>query len=169
MKWIGFMLVMVGCGGIGLSLVGEYAMRIRVLEQIRNMMHYINDFVLYECTSLPEAFGRAAQRVEAPFSDFLRKTAQQMDEFSGEDISFLWQSNAEMLKGHMTKKDYAQFLQCMQQTGFMDVKGQSQALKAYEQELSLNIHRLLQQKEEKCKLYQTLGIMSGVFVCILLF
>lgn len=169
MKWIGFLLVLAGTGGVGLSLVGEYTLRIRTLGQIRDMMHYINDLILYEYASLPEAFTKAAGRMEAPFSDFLKKVAFQMEEFSGEDISFLWQNNAQMLKSRMNKKDYAEFTVCMQQTGFSDAKGQSQAIKSYEQRLELILHRLSEQKEEKCRLYQTLGIMSGVFVCILLF
>lgn len=168
MKWIGFLLVLAGAGGVGLSLVGEYTMRIRVLDQIKQMMHYINDLVLYECATLPEAFSRAANRMEEPFSDFLKKVAGQMEEFSGEDISFLWENNAQMLKDKMNKKDYREFRECMRQTGFLDAKGQSQAFKSYEQRLELLLHRLSEQKEEKCRLYQTLGIMSGVFVCILL-
>lgn len=169
MKWIGFLFVLAGTGGIGLSLVGEYALRLRLLGQIRDMMHYINDLVLYEYASLPEAFAKAAERMEEPFSDFLKKVAGQLEEFSGEDVSFLWKSNAQMLRSLMNKKDYREFECCMQQTGFSDAKGQSQALKAYEQRLELTLHRLSEQKEEKCRLYQTLGIMSGVFVCILLF
>ena len=168
MKWIGFLLVLTGTGGIGFSLVGEYAMRIKILGQIKEMMHYINDLIMYEYASLPEAFTRTAERVGAPFSEFLRKVAGQVDTFSGEDISFLWKSNAVMVKELMNAKDYQEFLSCMQQTGFSDAKGQSGALKAYEQRLELLLHRLSEQKEEKCKLYQTLGIMSGVFVCILL-
>lgn len=168
MKWIGLLLVLVGSGGIGLSLVGEYTMRIHTLSQIRDMMHYMNDLILYEYVSLPEAFARTAERMEAPFSDFLKKVAFQMEEFSGENISFLWKSNARMIKDRMNKKDYAEFADCMRQTGFSDVTGQSQTLKAYEQRLELQLHRLTEQKEEKCRLYQTLGIMSGVFFCILL-
>jgi len=168
MKWVGFLFILAGAGGIGCSLVGEYVLRLRTLEQIRDMMHYINDLVLHEYASLPEAFAKAGERVEAPFSVFLKKVARQMEEFSGEDICFLWKSNAQDLRGILNKKDYAEFLNCMQQTGFSDVKGQSRALKAYEQRLELTLHKLTQQKEEKCKLYRTLGIMSGVFVCILL-
>ena len=168
MKWIGFLFVLAGTGGIGLSLVGEYTMRIHTLGQIRDMMHYMNDLILYEYASLPEAFARTAERMEAPFSDFLKKVAFQLEEFSGENVSFLWKSNAQMLKERMNKKDYAEFADCMQQTGFSDPKGQSQALKNYEQRLELMLHRLGEQREEKCRLYQTLGIMSGVFFCILL-
>lgn len=169
MKWIGFLLVLAGTGGVGLSLAGEYNMRIQTLRRIRDMMHYINDLILYEYASLPEAFAKTSQRMEAPFSDFLAKVAVQLEEFSGEDVSFLWKNNAQMLKDIMKKKDFAEFTECMKQTGFSDAKGQSQALKAYEQRLELLLHRLTEEKEEKCRLYRTLGIMSGVFVCILLF
>ena len=99
---------------------------------------------------------------------FLKKVSFQLEEFSGENVSFLWKNNAQMIKERMNKKDYAEFADCMKQTGFSDAKGQSQALKAYEQRLELQLHRLTEQKEEKCRLYQTLGIMSGVFFCILL-
>lgn len=168
MKWIGLFLVLSGAGGVGFSLVGEYSMRIRMLGQIRDMMHYMNDLILYEYASLPEAFARTAQRMEEPFAAFLKKVSGQMDDFSGEDLSFLWKSNAHMLKEKLNKKDYKEFAECMQQTGFSDVKAQSRALKEYEQRLELLLHRLSEQKEEKCKLYRTLSIMSGIFVCILL-
>ena len=168
MKWIGLLFVLAGTVGIGLSLVGEYTMRIHTLGQIRDMMHYMNDLILYEYATLPEAFVRTAARMEAPFADFLKKVAFQMEEFSGENVSFLWKNSAQMLKERMNKKDYEEFADCMKQTGFSDAKGQSQALKAYEQRLELLLHRLTEQKEERCRLYQTLGIMSGVFFCILL-
>lgn len=168
MKWFGFLFILAGAGGVGFSLVGEYVMRIRTLGQIRDMIHYINDFVLYEYASLPEAFSKAGDRMEPPFSDFLKTVAAQMEEFSGEDISFLWKNNAMKLKEVLRKKDFEDFSNCMQQTGFSDVKEQSRALKAYEQRLELELHRLSEQKEEKCKLYRTLGVLSGVFVCILL-
>ena len=168
MKWIGFLLVIAGTGGIGFSLVGDYTMRIRMLEQIKTMLHYINDMIVYEKASLPEAFRKTAVRMEEPFGSFLQKVADQMDDFSGEELSFLWKSNATMVKSRMHKKDFLEFADCMQQTGFTDVKGQSCILKSYEQRIELLLCKLTEQKEEKCKLYQTLGIMSGVFVCILL-
>ncbi len=168
MKWVGFLFILAGAGGVGFSLVGEYALRIRTLGQIRDMIHYINDFVLYEYASLPEAFSKAGERMESPFSDFLNTVAEQMEEFSGEDVSFLWKNNAMKLKTVLNKKDFEEFSNCMKQTGFSQAKEQSRALKAYEQRLELELHRLSEQKEEKCKLYRTLGVMSGVFVCILL-
>ena len=57
----------------------------------------------------------------------------------------------------------------MAQTGFSDSGGQVQVLRLYEEELSDQIIKLEKQKEEKCKLYQSIGIMAGVFICILLF
>lgn len=169
MKWIGFCLVLLGSAGVGFSLVGEYSLRIQTLSEIKTMIHYINDRVLYECVPLAEAFKRTAARMNSPFREFLEKVADQMEEFCGEDVSLIWKGNAELLKNWINKQDFKEFQQCMGQTGFMDVQGQSQALKVYEQSLELKLVRLMEQKEEKCKLYQTLGIMSGVFVCILLF
>lgn len=169
MKWIGFCMVLLGSAGVGFAMVGEYGLRMQTLSQIRTMMHYINDMVLYECIPLAEAFKRTAARVESPFREFLTRVADQMEEFCGEDVSMIWNNNAELVRDVMDKRDYAEFLHCMQQTGFMDAKGQSQAFKAYEQSLELKLAGLTEQKEEKCKLYQTLGIMSGIFVCILLF
>jgi len=168
MRWFGFLLVMLGAGGIGFSLVGEYVQRINNLEQIRNMMHYINDAIVYEHATLPEAFRKTALRMNDSFGEFLMKTAKQTEEFSGEDVAFLWKTNASKWKGSMNKNDFREFENCMNQTGFSDAKSQSEALKSYEQRLELTLHKLTQQKEEKCKLYQTVGIMAGLFICILL-
>lgn len=168
MKWIGFLLILLGSSGVGFSMVSEYGQRIEVLGNLKTMLGYISDMVLVECVPLAEAFRRCEFRMEDPYREFLHKVAEQMEEFCGENPSFIWKSNAGILKPLLKGKDYLSFCECMGQTGFMDVKGQSQALKNYEQSLEMLMKQLREQREDKCRLYQTLGIMAGVFVCILL-
>ena len=169
MKWIGFFLVLIGSGGIGFSLVLEYTGRLRELTAVRQMIHYIVDAILYDGLPLAEAFFRCSMRIEGEYGAFLEKTAQQLETFCGEDPAWLWKSNAAMLSDRLKKKDWEKFADCMAQTGFSDPGGQVQVLRLYEEELSDQIIKLEKQKEEKCKLYQTIGIMAGVFICILLF
>lgn len=168
MKWIGLFLVLVGSAGAGFAVSGEYTGRIKTLKQVCMMLRYIQDLIVTEYIPLPEAFSRCGERMDAPFSDFLFKVAGQMDEFCGEDVEMLWKNSAPLVKPVMHKKDYEMFLHCMKQTGFMDASGQGQALRAYEQSVERQLTCLTEQKVEKCRLYQTLGIMSGIFMCILL-
>ena len=74
-----------------------------------------------------------------------------------------------MLSDRLKKKEWEKFQECMDQKRFPAQGGQVQVLRLYEEELSDQIIKLEKQKEEKCKLYQTIGIMAGVFICILLF
>jgi stage III sporulation protein AB len=168
MKWAGFLLMLLGSGGAGFCMAAEYMERIRRLSQIRELLQYMQELIVAECIPLPETFLRCADRVEEPFCAFLRTVSGQMDEFCGEDVALLWKNNAPLVKNVLHKKDYEGFRRCMEQTGFMDAKAQGQALRTYEQSIELQLAQLIQQKDEKCRLYQTLGIMAGIFVCILL-
>ena len=169
MKWIGFLLILSGCTGIGLSYINEYTRRIDVLTNIRGMMHYIQEMITYEKLPLAEAIGRSGQRMEGIYQTFLTEVARQMELFSGEELLLIWQEQAQQLKKVIAKQDYQEFLHCMDQTGFATASSQGAAIRQYEAELTERINALVAQREEKCKLYRSLGILSGIFICVLLF
>lgn len=169
MKWIGFLMIMTGCAGIGFSYINEYTRRIEALTQIRDMMHYVQEMITQERLPLFEAVQRSGQRMEGAYRTFLLEVARQMELFSGEDIALIWHKQAEGMQRLIARQDYQDFVHCMDQTGFATADAQGTAICRYESQLSEKINLLSRQKEEKCKLYRSLGILSGIFICVLLF
>ena len=168
MKWIGFFFIIFGCSGIGISNTLDYNKRIETLTKIRQMMHYIQDMIRQEHLSLTEAIGRCGQRMDGVYGEFLMRVAEQMDVFCGEDIALIWRKQAAGLQKELGKQYYSGFEHCMDQTGFATAQAQADAIRQYERQLSDIIQNLVSQREEKCKLYQSLGIIGGIFICVLL-
>lgn len=167
-KWIGFLCIVLGSSGIGISGTRDYNRRIETLTQIKQMMHYIQDMVRQEHLPLSEAIGRSALRMEGIYGDFLSDVASQMELFCGEDIALIWHKQAEKLKKLLGKQYYAEFEHCMDQTGFATATAQADAIRQYERHLTEKIQELNAQREEKCRLYQSLGVIGGIFICVLL-
>lgn len=169
MKWIGFICILLGCMGVGFCSVSEYKRQIVVLSQIAEMLRYLQENIKEQCMSLPEAFLHCSKRMRGEYQQFLQGVYEQLERFSGEDLALIWRGQAEKLKGKMKKEYFEMFYHCMDQTGFMSAKAQADALNLYEKELGAEIKKLSNQQDEKCKLYQSLGIISGIFLCVLLF
>lgn len=168
MKWIGFGFIIFACSGIGISNKIDYDNRIETLTKVRQMMHYIQDMVRQEHLPLTEAVLRCGQRMDGIYGEFLMEVARQMDVFCGEDIALIWRKQADCLKKKLGKQYYTDFEHCMDQTGFAVAEAQADAIRQYERQLSDIIQKLVSQREEKCKLYQSLGVIGGIFICVLL-
>lgn len=169
MKWIGLICVLLGCNGIGFSNAFSYDRQIAVLDQIRQMMHYIEEMVGLQKLPLTEAIGRCALRMSDPYKAYLENIAGKMELFCGEDIALIWQKQSQDLQRLLGKKYYEGFMHCMDQTGFASASEQAKAIEHYVRQLDTTIKALKLERNEKCKLYQSMGIIGGLFICVLLF
>ena len=67
--------------------------------------------------------------------------------------------------GRQTARELAD---CMQQTGFVDPAQQSRQIRNYCLELKKQMDELERAKEEKCKVYKAVGMLTGVLCVIIL-
>lgn len=168
MKWIGFFMILSGCVGTGFAFVSDYTKRLVSLEQLCQMIEFISDDIEKHNMPILEAIRRTAERMDGCYKTFLMQVSEKLDSFSGEDIGFIWKNSASLIQSELAKSDYEELLHCMDQTGFMDAKAQKQVLLEYQNHLKGLIEELSKKKEDTCKLYRTIGILSGVFLCVIL-
>ena len=167
LKWIGAILVILGCGGIGLGLVRQYCHEARTLRELKKALSIIYSELECRLTPLPNAFLVAAQSVKNPIRGVLLWAEQEMNaqenanaltcmERAVKNASDLPPSAAEIL------------LQLSGTLGIFDLNGQLNELRSAE----MVCHRLLEEKlsheNERTKMYQTLGLCAGILLAILL-
>ena len=70
--------------------------------------------------------------------------------------------------GRLTKEDKEEFARFGESLGYLDVEMQKNAMKLYLKELEQKIEYLQKEIPQKRKLYQSLGVMGGIFLLILL-
>ncbi|MCM1160835.1 MAG: stage III sporulation protein AB [Roseburia sp.] len=168
MRYIGFLLLLTGCTGLGMCFVEDYKERIQVLSKIQKMLCLISDRILSEKDSLPEAFFHTGSRFEGKWRQFLREMYEETEKRNGKTLEEIWKEKSSILQGVIKERDFPAFREAMKQTCFHTQAGQLSALKDYQMKMEEDLKELTEQKKEKCKLYQSLGIMSGILLIIIL-
>lgn len=168
MKWVGLLMILAGCSGLGLSYAGEYNKRLKALGELEQMLGFMKDAIEAHQVPLTEAIRMALEHMKGAHQTFLKEVLIQLEQFSGEDIAVIWRGKAELLKQDLSRQDYELFSHCMDQTGFLDATAQKKALDKSRQAFFEQIRKLTEKRDETCKLYKTIGVLAGIFFCVLL-
>ena len=81
-KWIGTLIIIAGCGGIGFSFVSSYRQQMKQIRQLLAVLDLIQSELEYRRTSLPELCclaGRSSSgAVKAVFDSLSRELDMQI-------------------------------------------------------------------------------------------
>ena len=163
----GACLILSASSLLGVQKSRQFTKRIEQLQELQRIVLLIQGEILYKNAALPEALRSSAGKVKVPFDSFLRQTAGRAD---GVRFSDLFETEIkEQLKGTaLTKEDKEEFARFGESLGYLDVEMQKNAMKLYLKELEQKIEYLQKEIPQKRKLYQSLGVMGGIFLLILL-
>ena len=112
---------------------------------------------------------RTAGKIREPFAGFLKKTAQRADAFDSTRFSELFAQEAESAFQHtqLTGEDRKELMLLGQYLGYLDIDMQENTIALYLQELEQKIRLLQEEMPARQKLYQSMGILGGIFISIL--
>ena len=169
-KVIGAICVISGCMGTGLWVSRSYGKRYCQLGTLHRMMMLLRGEIRYACSELPEAFKHVSYRLEPPFSDFLSGLSEELGARDGQSFDVLWRRNIDVyLSGTcLTKGDREALGRLGGQLGFLDRDMQLAAVDLYLEELDISMRNFGQTISQKQKLSFSLGILSGLFLTVLL-
>lgn len=96
--------------------------------------------------------------------------AGRIREQQGEAFVQIWKNEIEGLgeESALTKKDRQMLAGMGEHLGFMDRDMQERNLLLFLEQLDLEIQGLREHKQERSRLYTSLGVMGGLFLAILL-
>ncbi|MGN0159368.1 MAG: stage III sporulation protein AB [Brotaphodocola sp.] len=169
LRIIGCICVVSGTSMYGVWLSGQYSGHLAELEQLRHMIFLLKGQILYANAPLHEAFETVGERVDGDLAELFTRVAHRIEEQPGEIFSEIWKAEVEKL-GDMSKlsKEDRQSLGTLgDHLGFLDRDMQERNLLLYLEQLDLRIQDMREHKKERCRLYTSLGVMSGLFLAIL--
>lgn len=170
MKIIGCVLVIASSAGIGFFFSSEMRCRIEDLKELKKLIGLLKGDIRYANTPLPEAVSAIARRHSGNFSAFFRFVSSALQELSGQTFSDIWKLAAEkeLLSTSLTKKDKLQLVQFGENLGYLDKDMQMNTFELYLSQVEEEIADLTKSAKEKAYLYNSLGIMAGVFISIIM-
>lgn len=175
MKWMGAFMVTFGCAGLGRYWARQWRLRLRWMEQLRQMMYFLKGEILYGHASLGTALDNVGKRCQKAAGErgytalpsFFQAVAQRICRQEGEAFADIWKEELAFLKGTPLKDEDISALENMGfHLGYLDLAMQERNLLLYIEQLDGQIAYLQMHLRERTKLYASLGIMGGLFLSV---
>lgn len=170
-RLFGGILIVLSTTLIGFRMGEVYHARMNDLYTLKRMLQLFDGEIRYGNALLEEVFFSTGRRLAAPFGVFLNKAGQILSDLPGALLGDIWEREVkESLKNtFLTEKDREELISFGRQLGHLDIQMQQKVLMQYERILDREIEKLQNEAAKKQRLYRTLGVLSGLFVTIVLF
>lgn len=170
-KIIGCVLVIASSTGIGFFFSTEMKSRIEDLKELKKLIGLLKGDIRYANTPLPEAISVIARRYKGSFYSFFQYVSTKLQELSGQTFTQVWKIavEKELMNTSLSKKDKMQLISFGENLGYLDKDMQMNTFELYLSQLEEEIAELARTVKERSYLYNSLGIMAGVFITIIMF
>ncbi len=166
-KWIGAVLVIVGCGGFGFSLAAGHRREVQLLRQLRRGLQYMQCELKYRLTPLPELCRQAGKETGGVLRQIFTDLAEELDRQVLPDAADCMTLAVKNCRENLPPSMRKLLIRLGRSLGRFDLNGQIRGLEALcgacEEELTI----LNRNKDIRIRNYQTLGLCAGVALAIL--
>lgn len=170
MKIIGCILVILSSTAMGFYFSNDMKCRIEDMKELRKLIGLLRGDIRYANTPLPEAINSIHRRHSGNYHAFFNQVSLELCELSGHTFSEIWKSAVEsrLINTSLTKKDKLHLSQFGENLGYLDKDMQMNTIDLYLSQLEEVINEQSKTVKEKAYLYNTLGIMAGIFITIIM-
>lgn len=170
LRIIGGALVIISCSGLGIFMAGQWNEHLRIVEKLRKMIFLLKGEIVYGNSPLTEAFERTGRKAGGEIGTLFACVSERLMGQQGEPFYTIWQEEIDKLPGEvcLSKEDRQNLKGLGEHLGYLDKEMQERTLLLYLEQLDLTIDYLREHKQEKSRLYTSLGIMGGLFLTIIM-
>lgn len=167
-KWIGALMVVLGCGGYGILLAMNHRREVAALRQLVQGIDVMIWELEYRLTPLPDLCRLGAESAAGAVRTCLAAIAAALDEQVSPDVGIC--VTHALKKVPAIPKYAASQIQALGQTlGRFDLSGQVTALHQCKQACLGQLEVLEHHQPQRLRSYKTIGFCAGVALAIILF
>lgn len=169
-KTIGFLLVVGATSAGGIGAANRIRNQYEQLRYLQKLICLLRSELQYARSYLGEAFRQIGSSVEAPYKEWLLAMCEEMENRSGGTFAQIWEEKGRECLGDcgLPKEVLERLLGFGSQLGNADTQTQVMALNLWQSEIELSMEETREGMRTKIRLYHCLGIMSGIFITVLL-
>ena len=166
LKLVGAVLILAGCGGIGLRAATEYLKEQKLLRQFVSILEYIECELQYRLTPLPDLCRLASSMANNVLAIVFQALADELDVQSSPNVQRCMESILDKT-AELTPKTRQALLILGQSLGKFDVSGQVKEFEGVRQVCLQHLQEISYHKSERTRRYQTLGFCAGAALVII--
>ena len=168
MKTAGIILILFSGTGLGLCKSMELTTRLKILEKLAQLLLLLKGEIRCTGATLEDAFLDAAAKMPGEYRLFLKETAGWLQQRSGITFDEIFRECAVRLLPlyRLSEEERESFLSLGEKLGYLDREMQVAQLTLLE--LGYRIKTLKSAMPKQQKTYQSMGILGGILLAVLL-
>lgn len=169
-KIIGAACIIIACSAIGFGQSYKLHIRYKELVELKKILYLLSGEIRFGSSTLEEAFQVVAERSEPPYEGFFSYLSGEMRKRNSQTMEKIWKTAVEMKlsSSRLSKEDREILLRMGDDLGCLDKETQLKTLALTMEQLDEMGKSLRVELPKKMKLYNYLGILTGVFLTIFL-
>lgn len=169
-KLSGITLITGSSTAIGFLLSGRLKERIEELKTIKKLLVLLRGEIRYNHATLTESFQIIAGRMDSIYEMFLLRVSEDLKAMDGQTLAQIWEHNVRdcFRESAMSREDKDRLISLGSQLGYLDIEMQLNTIELYLEQLQEEISSAQETLKRNGKLYQTMGVIAGIFVVLLI-
>ncbi len=166
LQWIGAILIVAGCGGVGFGMALNHRREEVALGKLYKALEFMVSELEYRLTPLPELCRRVAAFSRGAVGGVFQSLAQELDRQVSPDVFCCMSAvveNARELPGRTAEA----LLELGKSLGRFDLEGQVRGILLVKQLCQKELQDLGENRTQRLRSYQTLGLCAGAALAIL--
>ena len=174
LKYLGCLMVLAGCSGIGWYFSGLAKKRIRVIEELEGLLQRLYGEIEYAASDIPEIF-RLMEKESVYFKGFWESISTQMEEGHSARLWEIWREELSRKEMHrksirfLGQEELFILQEIGRSLGLTDRNSQLHTLALYQERLHKVLERVEQEYHGQAKVCRVAGVTAGCFLVIVLF
>lgn len=165
-KWIGAILVVLGCGSVGFAMSAAHRREERNLRQLISALDFMQCELQYRLTPLPDLCRLTAAQCRGSLRTLFLTLARELEDQINPDVYHCM--NAALTKVPDLTKQTAEAVTSLGRTlGRFDLDGQILGLENARNNCRSTLEKLSDNREIRLRSYQTLSLCAGAALAIL--
>ena len=166
-KFFGVAFVIVSCGSMGFLIAAEHRREEKSLRQLVDVLDYIECELKYRLTPFPDLCNKISAEFHNIIGDVFSHLALEMDKQLSSDVSGCLSNvlNNTRFFPVIARKEFEILGRTM---GKYELEGQLQGIAVVRQDCERELNALSENRENRLRSYQTLGLCAGAALAILL-
>ena len=167
LKWIGALMVILGCGGFGFSLAANTKREESMLYQLKNALRYMENELEFHMTPLPQLCRMTARTLKGKIQLVFLSLTEELESQIYPDASVCMLTT--LGKNPDLPRSVRKTLKMLGKSlGCFDLSGQIRGLEASGEICSQELEYMKRNKYERLRGYRTLGLCAGAALTIIL-
>lgn len=170
MKSIGGILVIAATSLWGHAAAEKVRNGYKELQYLQKLLYLLRSEILYARSYLGEAFLQISRTARSPYREWLLGLCRRMEEERAGTFAGMWEESARtaLKDSGLPPGEIHRLAAFGNQLGIADAEMQIRTLDLYLEEMKLSMEEMREEMRTKMRLCHCLGVMSGIFITVLL-